>query len=384
MSIGGEQASVPVAEPEGMAERTLTGIWCKVLNTPGVSGNDNFFALGGNSVKLIEMVALARQAGLEITLTQAFENMTVAELAKACRAGSPEPEPELVREVVFGNLSSPWRCYLILTSGEDLAIVQNITGQPGLAGIALHVLMPLWREAEPYITAAEMSGRFARRIRQQATECGIVIAGHSAAGSVAARVAIDLARCGHLIRHLILLESPVPEPLQRCVRLDDSMPRDRSAPEVLRDLRAEMARISDLRSAGAMPPAEAMAAAWRAVSAEALTVLLLIYGPEARTWADSTRAEAARNFLAWLNVVVGLAEPLPGRLPANARATLLLNSAINEVISADWRKKWQEELGVPVQLNHQLGGHRGLLYCEEFIRSLTSSFPGPMTAPQAR
>lgn len=384
MSISDEQAGVPVTGQQSMAERVLTGIWGKVLNIPVVSRNGNFFALGGNSVKLIEMVTLARQAGLEITLTQAFENMTVAELAKACRRGSPEPEPELVREVVFGNLSSRWRCYLILTSGEDLALVQNIAGQPGLEQIALHVLMPLWRETEPYVTAAEMSGRFARRIRQQAPECGIVIAGHSAAGSVAARVAVDLARCGHLIRHLVLLESPVPEPLQRCARLDDSMPRDRSAPEVLRDLRAEMARISDLRSADAMTPAEAMAAAWRAVSAEALTVLLLIYGPEAGTWADSTRTEAARNFLAWLNVVVGLEEPLPGRLPAGTRATLLLNSAINEVISADWRKKWQAELGVPVQLSHQLGGHRGLLYCAEFIQSLTSSFPGPMAAPQAK
>lgn len=375
MSIGRPQAGVPVADPESLAERALTDIWRKVLNVSGISRNDNFFALGGNSVKLIEMVTLARQAGLEITLTQAFENTTVEELAKASLAGSPEPGPERVREVVFGNSSSPRRCYLILTSGEDLAIVQNIAGQPGLAHIALHALMPLWRETEPYITAAEMSERFARRIQQQAPECGIVIAGHSAAGSVAARVAIDLARCGHLIRHLILLESPVPETLQRCVRLDDSMPRDRSAPEVLRDLRAEMARISDLRSAGAMPPAEAMAAAWRAVSAEALTVLLLIYGPEARTWADSTQTEAARNFLAWLNVVIGLEEPLPDRLPASTRTTLLLNSTINEVISADWQQKWQEELGVPVQMSRQRGGHRGLLYCEEFIQSLTSSFP---------
>jgi thioesterase domain-containing protein len=375
MNTANQPSSPSTVQLANMAKRTLADIWSKVLGVPDINLDDDFFALGGNSVKLLEMIALARRSGLQITPHEAFENSTIAKLANACQTGLPKPELELVREVVFGNRAASSRCYLVLTSGEDLPIVQKLASHRHLSDVALHVLMPLWRETQPYIPAAEITRRFVRLIQRRAPDDHIVIAGHSAAGSVAARVAVDATQRGRVIKHLILLESTAPEPSQRFLRLDDLMPIDRTAPNALLDLRQEMARISKLRSADALSPDETMTAAWRAVSAEAPTLLSLIYGPAAWEWAADVQTEAARNFMAWLNLVVSLNEPLPHQLPSKVPITLVLNTAMNDLLCEELRNKWQEALGAAVLLRHHSRGHRALLHSEEFTWILASSFP---------
>jgi amino acid adenylation domain-containing protein/non-ribosomal peptide synthase protein (TIGR01720 family) len=69
------------AEPRSPAEKTLAGIWSKVLAVERVGIHDNFFELGGDSIISIQIIARAREAGLGLTLRQLFQNQTVAELA---------------------------------------------------------------------------------------------------------------------------------------------------------------------------------------------------------------------------------------------------------------------------------------------------------------
>lgn len=63
-------------------ERTLVGIWQQVLKTERVGVFDNFFALGGDSITGMQMIALSKRAGLPITLAQLFLHQTIHELAK--------------------------------------------------------------------------------------------------------------------------------------------------------------------------------------------------------------------------------------------------------------------------------------------------------------
>ncbi|MCK7622568.1 non-ribosomal peptide synthase/polyketide synthase [Streptomyces sp. RS10V-4] len=67
--------------PRNATERTLAAIWAEVLGVPRVGVDDNFFALGGDSILSIQIVSRARRAGYALTSKDVFRHQTVAELA---------------------------------------------------------------------------------------------------------------------------------------------------------------------------------------------------------------------------------------------------------------------------------------------------------------
>jgi hypothetical protein len=54
-------------------EATLCGLFAEVLGVPGVGIDDDFFALGGDSIVSIQLVLRARAAGLVCTPRQVFQ-----------------------------------------------------------------------------------------------------------------------------------------------------------------------------------------------------------------------------------------------------------------------------------------------------------------------
>ena len=76
--------------PRGDVEQRLAQIWCDVLGLAAVGADDNFFDLGGDSIRSIQIVTRARQAGLELTTRQIFSTPTLAGLAAVARAGGGE------------------------------------------------------------------------------------------------------------------------------------------------------------------------------------------------------------------------------------------------------------------------------------------------------
>ncbi|MEV7771732.1 amino acid adenylation domain-containing protein [Kitasatospora sp. NPDC086791] len=81
------------AEPVTETERTLAGIWAEVLGVERIGVRDNFFALGGDSILSLQVVARARRAGLRLTSKDLFRRPTVAELAHGLEPGQPAPLP---------------------------------------------------------------------------------------------------------------------------------------------------------------------------------------------------------------------------------------------------------------------------------------------------
>ena len=81
------RAAPEYAEPQTEVEKVLSEIWEGVLNTAPVGIHDNFFKLGGDSILSIQVIARARQAGVELTPRQLFENQTIAELAAVAGRG---------------------------------------------------------------------------------------------------------------------------------------------------------------------------------------------------------------------------------------------------------------------------------------------------------
>jgi aryl carrier-like protein len=71
----------PLEPPRNDLERTLATVWQEILGIEEVGIHDNFYELGGDSVLGIQILARARDAGVELTSNQLFEHQTIAELA---------------------------------------------------------------------------------------------------------------------------------------------------------------------------------------------------------------------------------------------------------------------------------------------------------------
>ncbi|MGA4838434.1 amino acid adenylation domain-containing protein [Streptomyces sp. G45] len=73
-------------EPATAAERALAAVFAEVLGLERVGADDDFFAVGGDSIRSIQVVSRARALGVEVTPRQIFECRTVARLAEAAEA----------------------------------------------------------------------------------------------------------------------------------------------------------------------------------------------------------------------------------------------------------------------------------------------------------
>jgi non-ribosomal peptide synthase protein (TIGR01720 family) len=66
-------------------ERELAALWSEVLRKSPIGRDDNFFELGGDSILGIQLVARARERGIELVPRQLFQNQTLAQLAAVAR-----------------------------------------------------------------------------------------------------------------------------------------------------------------------------------------------------------------------------------------------------------------------------------------------------------
>jgi amino acid adenylation domain-containing protein/non-ribosomal peptide synthase protein (TIGR01720 family) len=96
------QATSSYTAPRTAVEAQLAAIWAQLLKLDRVGVDDNFFAIGGDSILSIQAVSRANLAGIAITTRQLFENQTIAALAAQARHGVRQETPQ---EAVTGGLS---------------------------------------------------------------------------------------------------------------------------------------------------------------------------------------------------------------------------------------------------------------------------------------
>lgn len=85
-------------------ERLLLALWKQVLAVPAIGIHDNFFSLGGDSIKGIRLVALLQQQGLNATIGRLFEHPTIAGLAMAIEPVQSSDKKRVDQTPVTGEL----------------------------------------------------------------------------------------------------------------------------------------------------------------------------------------------------------------------------------------------------------------------------------------
>ncbi|MFE5614627.1 amino acid adenylation domain-containing protein [Streptomyces sp. NPDC056524] len=99
-TAGGDAPTTP-------AETALAGLFAEVLDLPSVGVHDSFFELGGDSIVAIQLVNLAREAGLVITPRDVFRQRTVAALARTAVPVTAEVPSEVPRAVELDRDALP-------------------------------------------------------------------------------------------------------------------------------------------------------------------------------------------------------------------------------------------------------------------------------------
>jgi aryl carrier-like protein len=85
-----------VVDIESVAPHTSTGkrlacLWQEVLGVPRIGVHDNFFDLGGHSLRATQLASrIGREFGIELPLRMIFEHPTIAEQSQLLEVASGE------------------------------------------------------------------------------------------------------------------------------------------------------------------------------------------------------------------------------------------------------------------------------------------------------
>lgn len=93
--------------PRNAIEEQLVEVWESVLGVKRISVKDNFFTLGGDSIKAIQMITRLKQKQINIPVQELFKVPTVAELAELVSLQQKDDEKV---EIIFKDLEEYYRC----------------------------------------------------------------------------------------------------------------------------------------------------------------------------------------------------------------------------------------------------------------------------------
>ncbi len=123
------ETGVEYAAPSNTIEEKLTGIWSEVLGVERIGINDNFFALGGHSLKAINITAkIHKELNVLVPIKEMFETPTIKGLADYVKntQQSVYSNIEAIEEKEYYELSSAQKRMYAVNQLEKDSINYNI------------------------------------------------------------------------------------------------------------------------------------------------------------------------------------------------------------------------------------------------------------------
>ena len=184
--------------PTSPTELALVKIWEKVLKTDRVGINDDFFALGGDSLTSIRIVSLARQEGLDVKPTSVLEFTTIASLVESMGRA---PEPQVAEE------SSSRRWFFMVQGGERM---RDCLQQALRDHHTVHLLEDHWNDGilSPFTSVNSMADDYLVQLRAISPHGPYRLGGYSIGAAAAVEIARRLQDDGEEVDVLFLLDPP--------------------------------------------------------------------------------------------------------------------------------------------------------------------------------
>lgn len=128
----------------GSLEKRLAALWQEVLKVSEVHADDNFFGLGGQSIKAVQLLSRIRQDfGADIGIGQLYHNPTVRELASLLRAAEPTATsveyevPDVAQHELSRAQHGLWMAHQLSgsTARFNISGAYHLTGLLGIAAL---------------------------------------------------------------------------------------------------------------------------------------------------------------------------------------------------------------------------------------------------------
>jgi amino acid adenylation domain-containing protein len=203
--------------PRDPVERTLAGIWGKVLNSADIGIHDDFFDLGGHSLIGIQLLGFVEQQfNRTLPLKSLFEAPTIAQFADLLRDGSAMAQWE--------NLS------LIQPEGDGLPLF-CVHGDEASHFIPKHIgntrpFYAFFHQGEDgkrieYTTVESIAAHFIRELKQAKPHGPYLLTGFSFGGVVAFEMAQQLAQAGDDVPMLSVIDTYAPALHAKAIETDN-------------------------------------------------------------------------------------------------------------------------------------------------------------------
>ncbi|MBS2549392.1 amino acid adenylation domain-containing protein [Catenulispora sp. NL8] len=201
-----------VVAPRDAQERMLADVWAEFFEAAPRSVHLNFFALGGDSLLAVRLMARIRaESGVALPLSVLFARPTIALLAEALRDRGEHGRRRALVPVRAEGDATP--LFFVHPVGGDVLCYSELAGLLG-AGQPFYALQTPDVD-EPLETVEAMAAHYLKAITEAAPSGPYRIGGWSMGGVVALEIARQLTTAGHevdLVAAVDLLEPPGPAP----------------------------------------------------------------------------------------------------------------------------------------------------------------------------
>ena len=218
-----DRHALPVFEPEQFGsscdsqppstatEKLLAALWQQALSIPITDATANFFELGGDSLKAVQLIMLIQeQFGKELPFATLLRAPSIARIAAILDAGVCESD-ETAWEAVLPLQPEGWFTPLFCIS----PIVQGLYSFRPLAkhlgvGQPFYVVSVLPKPGERTPTVEELANRATKSIRATRPRGPYILGGYCFGGTVAFETARQLRSMGEEVQMIALFDTPAP------------------------------------------------------------------------------------------------------------------------------------------------------------------------------
>ncbi|HOP62737.1 MAG TPA: beta-ketoacyl synthase N-terminal-like domain-containing protein [Spirochaetota bacterium] len=215
-------------------EKIMADIWVEILGISSIKSTDNFFDLGGDSLKAAQLIALInKRLGQEFTLTDLFIDPTVKSIAQMVKSSVGMKQKKVKGEfrlpILFPIQPKGTKPPMFIVAGahenryfdpvnmkssyeEDfLRYLSQIIPHIGMDQ-PLYGFRPKGLDARetPHHSVEEMAASYIEEIYKFQSEGPYLIAGECVGGIVAYEMVHQLRKSGQEVAHLILMDTHCP------------------------------------------------------------------------------------------------------------------------------------------------------------------------------
>ena len=123
-------------------ETQLCAVWQDVLGVEKIGIRDNFFAVGGDSIRVVQIVKRAQAVGVVLDVKDIFFHQTIAELAAIQHGSRALVEPAPLHLLTDAFDASPFMDETVEDCYPVTAMQQRMLEQHGTHGLEQAVYQP--------------------------------------------------------------------------------------------------------------------------------------------------------------------------------------------------------------------------------------------------